>query len=548
MPVKLASLGVLTLIDDGAVGQVFSTGYRLRTNPVALAFKKVKSGLSPDKRNAAIAEMRNAIVFRRSLAAEDQELLDEYTAWPLEMVTHENREVGCLMPLIPKDFFAKVNPPGEKPKLRTRNVKFLSAPEQENLGRGFSRREMDAFSDRLAIFAVIAKLAFAIGLLHKHGRVYGDLSLNNAVFALDPPRVMLIDCDATASLSDLKRRQMNSPFFDAPEFQPVGTHPFARGNPQLQDESSDVYKLALCLIRCLNRGKGATQLRDVTPALAAALGPTATNCWKAALNSNPNARPTSKELYTTLANVVSAQSQAPTIDEFFAVSTVVPRGTDVVLVWTVSGANGAFLVGPEGSRIPVDPSWGTYSIPAYRTGCYTLEVARRGTIISQSTEPVRVFDLPAFDISREEYPMPTIPALDAVEIASVIQALPQRPAVEIGTDFVPVMSSPVLEPISSGSLLNSISDALAVPTWVPTGLEDLHRRCAMDDAPPVTDGSQLAHRVNTLLSSIDTIGVELEQAHRHAKSELSSATSKALNAATQRMSLAIEAKANSLTP
>ena len=65
---------------------------------------------------------------------------------------------------------------------------------------------------------LLAQLVYAIGRLHKHGWVFGDLSFKNAVFALDPPRMMLLDCDGAADLRDLgPQAGASTPCWDPPE-------------------------------------------------------------------------------------------------------------------------------------------------------------------------------------------------------------------------------------------------------------------------------------------------------------------------------------------
>ena len=88
--------------------------------------------------------------------------------------------------------------------------------------------------DRLERLILLGKLIYAIGRLHKHGWVFGDLSLRNAVFALDPPRVMLIDCDGAAPLSDPARQQATTPFWDPPEIRQRNPAPAGRAHGRLQ--------------------------------------------------------------------------------------------------------------------------------------------------------------------------------------------------------------------------------------------------------------------------------------------------------------------------
>ena len=105
-----------------------------------------------------------------------------------------------------------------------------------------------AETDRLVL---LAQLVYAIALLHEHGWVYGDLSFKNAAFALSPPRMILLDCDGAAYLHNPHREQAHSLGWEPPEC--------AQRN--VQDKATDVYKLGLAILRCLNPGRGAATMR-----------------------------------------------------------------------------------------------------------------------------------------------------------------------------------------------------------------------------------------------------------------------------------------------
>lgn len=355
------------------------------------------------------------------------------------------------MPLIPADFFVSLHPPHLSGQVQSkpRGLAFLSSPSDRNKKAGFSQAQLDEFSDLAIRAAVLANLVYAVARLHKHGLVYGDISLISAVFALDPPRVVLLDCDAVAPLSDSSRRQIHSPGFLPPECQEPGTHAFARGNAFFQDTRTDVYKLALCVIRGLSQGKGATQLKT-TDHLRGVLPPAVLAVIDQALDPNPDRRPSAKELFEALANFVQAATRSPTINYFRPVTTVVPRGGDVVFLWDVENAKEAFLRGPNGFSTKVDPGRGQYGVEVKTSGTYTLEVLRRGASVSQPSEFIQVFDLPDFDITSSTVLsnlVPTIPAVAPVDINSVLEALPERPAVSIGSSFIPRIPNPSAVPL-----------------------------------------------------------------------------------------------------
>ncbi len=114
------------------------------------------------------------------------------------------------------------------------------------------------------------------------------MSLRNAAVATDPPRILLMDCDGVADVDDPTRVQPNTPFFVPPEIKSK--------RQRLQDQSTDVYKLALCVIRGLSAGRGATQLSDpASPLLRpGTLDQVGIDLLNRALSADRNQRPTAE--------------------------------------------------------------------------------------------------------------------------------------------------------------------------------------------------------------------------------------------------------------
>lgn len=435
MTVARKALGALSnKLGEGAVGAVYRTDYRLSSFAGPLAYKELSSDLSDDERRHALRTMKQAVALRRSLNGSDRMLLDEYTAWPLDMVTDGGREVGCLMPLIPPDFFANVVVDGKADTI-PRNIEFLSATEKFVRRAGFDQNQIDEFSDLVSIAAVLAKVVYAIAVLHKHGIVYGDVSLKNAVFALNPPRVMLLDCDSVAPLADSQRRHMNSPFFDAPEFMAPGTHPFARGNPHRQDFQTDVYKLACLVIRALSRGPGATQLKTAEH-LKGELDARTLDTIRNALGADPSRRPSAKRLYGALARFVRAKSAPPEIKEFYPVSTVIPRGTDVEFICEVEGTVNGRLIDPLGQAQVVPLARGRFSVSPVLGGVHWLEVSTKSYTVRRASVPIHVFDVPDFQLKLDSLPQLSAPDPPPIP-EGVLRPLPSSPQVSVVNSFNP---------------------------------------------------------------------------------------------------------------
>ena len=299
--VQRDELGALTFIASGGFGEVFRTGFRLPGYRGALAYKELKSSLPQDRYSRAVEAMRQAVRLRDSMSDGGRSDLDEVTVWPLALVEEGGVVRGCLMPLIRPEFFAELHPPATgKKDSKTRELRWLPVRPAMLQRAGFSQDQIDEFSGLPVRMRILAWLVYSVALLHSHGVVYGDMSLKNAVFCLgEHPRSVLMDCDGVARQDDVSRRQANSPFFLAPECEEPGRNPFARGRAHFQDTRTDVYKLGLCVVRCLSRGLGAMQ-RKSADHLTGQLSPECLDVIKASLSQDPDQRPTAKQLYHAL--------------------------------------------------------------------------------------------------------------------------------------------------------------------------------------------------------------------------------------------------------
>jgi serine/threonine protein kinase len=309
--VARVALGQLDFIAEGSVGAVYRTKYRLPAHPhTALAYKEFKaSSLTPEQLKRAVAEFNQAAQLRSSLAPSSITELDSCFLWPLTVVVEGGRTMGGLMPLIPQEFFVSLHPPhlNGQERHKPRELAFLPSSRERCVNAGLSHAQVDEFGHFAIRATILSRLVQAIALIHQHGWVFGDLSLSNVLFATDPPRVMLLDCDAVAPLTDPSRKQMNSPYFLPPECEAPGSNPFARGAEYRQDQATDVYKLALCVVRGLSQGKGATQCKK-TNHLVGVLPPKTLQTINAALSLDPAARPKAKELFEALSSFVKEPS------------------------------------------------------------------------------------------------------------------------------------------------------------------------------------------------------------------------------------------------
>ena len=200
------------------------------------------------------------------------------------------------MPVVPQDFFCRLDTGSGGIEPRPREMSWLTATSDRRKAAGIDLRDVTR-TERLI---VLAQLVRTIALLHRHGWVFGDISSKNVVFKIDPPLIMLLDCDSAAPLSDLSRRQPSTPFWLPPELS--GQPP----SQSLQDDATDVYKLGLAIVRCLLPGPGATTT-SYPGRLAGQLDAEGIGLVTRALSDDRSERPSARELYDYLDRAVSAR-------------------------------------------------------------------------------------------------------------------------------------------------------------------------------------------------------------------------------------------------
>ena len=353
MPVRKTNLGTLEPLARGAFGQVFRVGSKpLPGDQTPLAYKEFTADFDAQRHSA-----RAAVVFRDGLSQADRDDLDQCTVWPRELVLDSGGQIsGLLMRLIPDDFRCELlDPVTGKKDTKVRDMQWLGATRAQR-----DAAEIDLLDiEPLERLILLGKLVYAIGRLHKHGWVFGDLSFRNAAFALDPPRMMLLDCDGAASLTDTARKQASTPNWDPPEC-PIMVAPGQHRRQDQQDDVTDVYKLGLAILRCLTPGKGMTSTRN-PDRLTGRLDAEGIALVTRALDAYRSGRPTAKELYAYLYKVVSPQVNAPEVRYARLVTPLCPRGMDARVEWQIRNADELTLTAAR----PAPKPW---TCPGTRTG------------------------------------------------------------------------------------------------------------------------------------------------------------------------------------
>jgi hypothetical protein len=423
-----------------------------------LAYKELKASLPQNVRDEAVRSMCSAVAFRDSLPGPDRADLDEYTTWPVAIVENQGRPEGLLMPLIPPDFFMPVNPPGGQPGSIVRELSFLATSDAYAAAMGF---DLSTANDGLVRLALAAQLSYAVARLHKHGIVYGDLSLHNAAVAINPARIKLLDCDAAASTADTGRKQLHSPFFAPPEN--------ASGAQKLQDDKTDVYKLALCILRMLVRGKGVTQLTDPT-ALQGILDQEGLELLAKALSNDRTRRPSAKQLFEHLKLTVVHRAQPPVLRAAGINRSFMLRGQDVTVSWQATGATRLRILGPNGLEMSIsrpDSFPQGYAVTPSGSGAIVVEVENAHGTDSVVAGAVDLFDLPTFKFPMSVLPHPEVPNLP--DVATPSAPFPPRPVASVDSHPVPQIEVPSMD---------SALEAVRAPLMSPPPFEGITRAVA----------------------------------------------------------------------
>ena len=361
MKFRRTDLGPLEKIAAGGFGCVYKAPrFQLKGDPSPMAYKEFTSHVAEQG-----ARAREVISLWKDLDAQDRADLAEHAAWPRELVHDASGSVcGLLMPLLGDDYFCRQpDPQTGTLRLLPRAMKWLISTNAQRSAACVDVPDVELV-DRDVL---LAKLAYVLGRLHRHGWVYGDLSFANVAFALEPgPRIQLLDCDGAAPLSDCARSQEHTPYWTPPECKP----PI---DQRLQDERTDVYKLGLMILRCLTPGPGAATSEDPTRLRGV-------RNWNArvkateALSHEPYRRPSAQDIYVEFLDLLDGRTARPDIKYAQLVTPFRLRGQDVSVEWEVENATKLVVEATNGQRIEVDPSAHTHGIWFILSASDTIEL------------------------------------------------------------------------------------------------------------------------------------------------------------------------------
>lgn len=241
--IERGDLDQLSFIDEGGQGKVYDVhGVNLPDCPGALVYKEYKPG------QVTAAGLEAIVSMRSRLSPEERKRLDELAAWPVRLVKEKGQMTGILMPRIPERFFNDgVSARSGQRMHKIREIQYLFIAPGRCTSVGFPLVNL------FQRYAICREMASALAFLADHKVVFGDVNAKNALFNVGPPKshhgeIMLVDCDAVrVSGTASAVKQLNSPDW----FPPKPERAFLT-------HSTDVYKFALFVIRCLSPGPGAS--------------------------------------------------------------------------------------------------------------------------------------------------------------------------------------------------------------------------------------------------------------------------------------------------
>lgn len=450
--VTVADLGARDHIATGGFGTVYALTAPVPGFAGRLAYKEYRTDIAPEDQAAAMSCARGAIALRDRLSPADRDELDHFAVWPLAMVTDDTgRDVGVLMPLLPDEFFHVRRDPRGTTERRPLNLEWLITSERRRAQAGIT---VPGWHSPALRFDLLVQLCHAFDLIHRHGYVYGDLSLKNVAFCVahDRGRIILLDCDGVASENDPDRQQGNTRQWEAPE---------TLAGQALQDRATDCYKLGLTILRCLTPGEFATGGVDLT-LLKREYDRAVCDAVALALSSDPADRPTAEQLARVMRSEHARRTQPPRIVHAALSTDFCLRGEAVKIYWSLPGAERVHVWGAPitatSFRYADHPDGCT--LKAERSGHLYLNVRNRHGTTPCDLGLLVVIDLP--DVHVDGVSLPNVPA----------PAMPAMPAMP-GACLPSLSWAPQLDAEASGAALTDLQRSVTAMGAQVRGLQSV---------------------------------------------------------------------------
>jgi hypothetical protein len=289
--VEESELGERHDLAKGGMAYVYDlSGFRIGEHPGwPLVYKRYKKVIRP----VPIFGLESLVKMRDDWHPDQRKAIDRSFNWMVRVVTDDaSGASGVILPRLDDSYFVDLRNSYGEFKHRPAEGQFLAA------GRDYYQAKQlphPTFDQRIALCVSLAK---GMGLLHRAEVVYGDLSLRNFLYRLEPtPSVMFVDTDAMrpkGATSSFKL-QPHTPDWEPPE----ALHAKKRGDGigfATQNFHTDRYKLGLAILRILADVPRAAEKRD--PSIVRSLLPAHLyDLLHHSLHAHPADRPTAKTWY-----------------------------------------------------------------------------------------------------------------------------------------------------------------------------------------------------------------------------------------------------------
>jgi len=420
MPIRKADLGPLAKISEGGFGVVYRVPqYRMPGDPATpLAYKEFTKDIVEQAKAA-----ERSVIFRDLLQPGDRTDLDRRAVWPRALVEDRGSVVGFIMPLIPGDFFFEMTytQTGQK-TTELRDLKWLNATRKQLAANGLS-----ADVDVVERLALLAQLIYCVARLHKQDWIFGDISFSNAAYAINPPRMILLDCDGATSLAQAALR---------PAVSTLSWEPPECAQLNFASKATDVYKLGLAILRCLNpEGAGAT-IKD-PKRLIGQLDAAGVALMERALNPDPKLRPEAKELYRYLQGALNARITPPEVLMAQLLTPMRPLGTDARVQFAVRNVPEVTITAGRGAPMTVPVSVPgqsqVHAFPAQVSGRVVLEAKNRFDTVHVDLGELETFEIPQFDAASITGALPrfSVPRMESFNADVLGPALTATPKIHV---------------------------------------------------------------------------------------------------------------------
>jgi DNA-binding helix-hairpin-helix protein with protein kinase domain len=309
-----ARLGRLDRLGKGGTAVVYRLpGFHLPGLPT-LVFKEYNEAARRHAGPALRTGLLSLVQHRLRMDDDARREWDRSIAWPLRVVVDDGGSAcGILLPLIPERFFQDVTDRTGARHRDPREVDMLFGATADMARIGLPAATP---RDRLRIAVQIVKVYRA---MHDRGMIVGDISGRNMVYDVSDgrPRVLVVDADGSRVEGSRGAfgSQPQTPHWEPPEAllaarklkqaARAGRTDTAAlvSQTMVQNRRTDVYKLALMLVRVLDHGRGKAVNRD--PKVAADLfrttwGPHAAGALERCLSPQPSDRPSIRGLYEAM--------------------------------------------------------------------------------------------------------------------------------------------------------------------------------------------------------------------------------------------------------